>query len=61
MHHTRCKQVHGWHEQVNGIFLIGKHILFVEFGFELSKLCLFEFLGIGFELCKRFEILGAWL
>ena len=29
MHNTRCKQGYEWHDHVNDMFLIGKHILHV--------------------------------
>ena len=48
-------QVHKWIEDE---ILIGIHILFVEFGFELAKLFEFEILGLK---CKRLKTVGAWL
>ena len=43
MQDTRCKHEHGRHINVPCIFLIGKHILYVEFGFETSKLLNWQF------------------
>ena len=54
------KQLHNWKEDE---ILIGKHILFVEFGFEFIKLFDFEITGPKCEdlkvqglLCKNFQI-----
>ena len=46
MQDERCKQRYGGHEQISCIFLIGKHIKFVEFGISMQKLYKFENWGV---------------